>query len=482
MAEDSSQQQQAKPQSGFFWAFLHHQVQFFAYWFGSSRFDEHGRGGFDADDIKAYLADQGFLWKTKDTVWKGHGLAAESANSNSTILGMSASTENAGKAESIENEAGTLQTWTGHEDIDANDGNAVLPPGKSAETLGAGVDEERSFHKWRRWYITIYSAVVFFMWLIAVIVKLVSSDDSDVDAWQTKGGLDSLAEGQTDLRLSSPRCVDTRSEVWRLWTYQFTHIGAMQVFINCLLNFVSGTLLEATHGWLITALVFQMGVIGGALFWAVNDAHTVSVGCVGGCYAMIGMHLADLTLNIRRKNYRVMLFVMIIAMVVADVLAGRGSLEADYQTLSPQIGGAFIGVVVGAVVVLNKLKPKEPVAESTGNDAIHPNMYRESKPWWQRGVQALCVLIALGFIGYCSYFIAVVQEDGPINLAESSNGDSPWCWVGQFWNDTIDEYNWRCLRCYTGECIARWENSMQFLMPVKLTFCEAGDAFWYIES
>jgi len=473
MTEQTQPQEQQNV--GLFMRWFHYQVQFFAYWFGSSRFDAHGNGGFDADDVKAYLADQGFLWKTQSTVWKGHNLAS----SKSQDLAVQQSTEKA---------VTSSETWTGHEEIDVAYEQTFLPAGAKSTTdsYGNGVTppsdepelQEKHFHKWRQWYITIYTAAVFLIWLIAVIAT-----DSDVKKWQTKGGLDSLAKGETDLRLSSPRCEDKRWEYWRLWTYQFTHMGAMQVFVNCLLNFVAGTLIEATYGWMATAFVFQAGVFGGALFWVVNDAHTVGLGCAGGSYAMIGMHLADLFLNFRRKQFRTMLLVVIAVLVAVDVGAGRGALEEEFISMSLQFGGAITGVLVGSVLVLNKfgcscLCVAFEEAQATKSDAsAFPQDRKQkrniwgSKPWSLRAKQAYCVIVALSLLVYCHWFMAVIQSEGPINIHEHHNGDSPWCWNAQFFNKSIDETSWKCLRCHTVECITHWENTMQLLDPVRLNFC-----------
>lgn len=101
------------------------------------------------------------------------------------------------------------------------------------------------------------------------------------------------------LRLAGDSCEDLRAQVWRWWTYQFTHVGAVHVMMNAALNVVLGIPLELMHGSLRVALMFNIGVVGGAMCYSVNDAHTVVVGCSGGCYALIGTHIADLLMNWR---------------------------------------------------------------------------------------------------------------------------------------------------------------------------------------
>mmetsp|Transcript_18302 Transcript_18302/g.52879 ORF Transcript_18302/g.52879 Transcript_18302/m.52879 type:complete len:496 (+) Transcript_18302:66-1553(+) len=433
--QQQSQQPKPKQEVSPLTKALHYQVKFFAYWFGSSRFDKHGAGGFEAENTKAYLADQALWWKSKNTVWKGNGLASKDAARTSL-----ASTSLAEKGE----------IWTGEDVEPTQEPTTEIDPTE--------IDQEGTFPKYRRWYITIYSVFVLACWLAGAIYESVEYGEADV--WQQKGGLETIWGRNATLELWR-ECKDYRSNYWQYWTYQFTHFGAMQVLLNCTLNLFFGTLIEKTYGWMITAFVFQMGVIFGSLFWATFDLHTVGYGCGGGSYAMIGMHIADLSLNTCRKQYLVMSYVVIAAMVVLDMLVGHVALGDDAFTMAPQVGGAIIGVLFGSVFVLNDIVKSKVVRaqtdESNESGALQESVQTKKclercNPWCLRIMQLFCVIIAAMLIADCIGFIAAQEEEGPKNALE----DVPWCWMGQIWNKAIDENNWLCVRCHSTECISKW--------------------------
>ncbi|VDP08272.1 unnamed protein product, partial [Schistosoma margrebowiei] len=83
-----------------------------------------------------------------------------------------------------------------------------------------------------------------------------------------------------------------RHEVWRFLTYMFIHNGYVHLAFNCLLQVVLGLLLEIVHKFWRVGLVYLLGVIAGSLAHSVSDPFVLLAGASGGCYALIGAHLA----------------------------------------------------------------------------------------------------------------------------------------------------------------------------------------------
>ena len=95
-----------------------------------------------------------------------------------------------------------------------------------------------------------------------------------------------------------PLCSDLRSEVWRLVSYQLVHAGIQHIGFNMVMQLIFGLPLNMVHGSIRFGFIYQLGVIGGALAFAVIDgAHGAVVGCSGGVYCIFGMHLAEVIMN-----------------------------------------------------------------------------------------------------------------------------------------------------------------------------------------
>jgi len=161
--------------------------------------------------------------------------------------------------------------------------------------------------------------------------------------------LDSFAPEMTDLRLAGPECQDYRAQVWRWLTYQFTHVGASHVLMNVFLNIVLGIPLEGMHKWWRLAIMFNFGVFGGACCYFVTDAHTPVVGCSGGCYALIGIHIADQVMNWRQKRFRIPVIAMLFLLVGIDVLTYAMSTDDGSKSHAAHVGGAIAGLIIGVL-------------------------------------------------------------------------------------------------------------------------------------
>eukprot|EP01041_Mallomonas_annulata_P002786 gene2786-5490_t len=76
-----------------------------------------------------------------------------------------------------------------------------------------------------------------------------------------------------------PQCEDRRHEIWRLFTLQFVHAGFLHIISNTILSLPYGIIYERIHGNLLTAFIYQMGVLCGTLchanLWAYNPLFNV---------------------------------------------------------------------------------------------------------------------------------------------------------------------------------------------------------------
>ncbi|CAH8457650.1 unnamed protein product [Schistosoma turkestanicum] len=88
-----------------------------------------------------------------------------------------------------------------------------------------------------------------------------------------------------------------RHEVWRFLTYMFIHYGYKHLVFNCSVQIILGLLLELVHKFWRVGLVYLLGVISGSLANSVTDSFSLMGGASGGCYALIGAHLATVIMN-----------------------------------------------------------------------------------------------------------------------------------------------------------------------------------------
>ncbi|MEA2298848.1 MAG: hypothetical protein QOF77_1784 [Solirubrobacteraceae bacterium] len=102
-------------------------------------------------------------------------------------------------------------------------------------------------------------------------------------------------------------------EWWRLLTAQFTYFyttGAsltgtgIYQFVTLLAVAVFGWLLERRHGGLVTAVIFLLGGVGGALAASAIDAQVVVAGANGGALALVcAWAVPDLLARRRGEDY-----------------------------------------------------------------------------------------------------------------------------------------------------------------------------------
>jgi membrane associated rhomboid family serine protease len=312
--------------------------------------------------------------------------------------------------------------------------------GKAEEEFIAQLDTFPTF-------IVAMTAITAVLW--SVTAPIVTNRDTDTKSWEMAlGGLERMFPGKTDLKLTVD-CVDYRWQAWRWLTYQFSHVGFSHIFCNCTLNLVMGIPLEKLHGPWHSALMYNVGVIGGALCYVVGDARTSVVGMSGGCYSLIGLHLAYTIQNWHQRKYRNVVVVMLVLFMIGDVSINCGLVEGDGATKasnSAHLGGVLAGLIMGIVFGKN----------------LHV------KPW---EVYLRWAMIALAVMLIC-FSMSWLLAWPPMNVWDSE----PYCWLRKVHNASLFGNSthgggWRCARCTHQNCIDQW-SQQHWIASVTIGVCE----------
>jgi len=179
---------------------------------------------------------------------------------------------------------------------------------------------------WKK-FVILQCVVVSIIWFAGTIMS------SNATA-----GLDSFFPEMTDLR-------EQQGQVWRWWTYQFTHSSAKHVLFNCLV-LLFATPMERSHGTLRAWFFFNAGVLGGAVGHLVTDYHRHVVGMSGGSCGLVGASVADLLLlRCRCQRFQcVALTLMVLTMF------GEWAVSQEEVAIRSPVGG-MVGGVVGYIVL-----------------------------------------------------------------------------------------------------------------------------------
>merc|ERR1712232_1516244 len=113
--------------------------------------------------------------------------------------------------------------------------------------------------------------------------------------------------------------------------------------------------------------IFNCGVLGGACGHVVSLAHIESlIGMSAGCYALLGMHLADLVMNWHQCRYRRMKLSLLMLLIGLDVLqlqfgigtSGGGGIVSQSAHLGGYIAGLLIGIILGRNLKFHRYERK----------------------------------------------------------------------------------------------------------------------------
>jgi len=268
-------------------------------------------------------------------------------------------------------------------------------------------------------------------------------------AWTSMlAGLESIWPLETCLKTHTD-CDDLRLQVWRWFTYQWTHVGLSHVGGNAIMNVILGWRMEKLHGNLKMMLFYNIGVLGGSLCYFVNDVHISVVGMSGGCYALVGMHWGLLVINWNEKKYRWLTLFFLVALATMDLVIYFQALQAQ-ETGGPKVSHSvhFGGAVTGLLVVVlfgNNIDEKE----------------------WERKLKIVCGIVGFGLLVFC--FTWRITAWSPYGIWDTT----PWCWLQLVYSrDTFGDNTWHCVRCGSQACMKMWQTPLQnWTSPVTYTEC-----------
>lgn len=285
-------------------------------------------------------------------------------------------------------------------------------------------------------FVMLQSTVPLLLWLVAVW--------SEGWRWYATAGLDSMfaQSSLTGLKLHDD-CTDLRWQLWRWWTYQFTHCGLLHVGCNVIVTFVLGAPLEGFEGSLRTFAIFNLGVVGAGCLHAVSDPHRNLVGMSGGCFSIIGMHCTELCINWFQTKFRLLklgILVIIVLAFVLEVEVKNIMGVTDNTDHSAHVGGFLAGVLSGSSLGRNIREEARCSSRDAGSE------------------RCLCLsraavnVTGLACIVLCIFWVA---QWPPRSCWDRTS----WCWARQLRNIThFGDERWHCARCDDGPCADKWTN------------------------
>jgi rhomboid-related protein 1/2/3 len=229
-----------------------------------------------------------------------------------------------------------------------------------------------------------------------------------------------------------PNCENLKTDYWRYASYQFVHNGLVHLGCNMFMQILFGLPLNMVHGSLRFGLIYELGVIFGAITFVTFDGGFNSVvGCSGGVYCIFGMHLAEIFINWNLEHRGLMNHWtrLLIMMCVLGVDAYKiYTSPSETTSYSAHGGGIFAGLLCG-IVFLDTL-------ETTWCDK------------WV--ILPIAKLIMILFpLGMVAYYITEDFPPTPIGEIFFPNGysDTPCCWQALDCVDDIEKDEFDAMYC-----------------------------------
>mmetsp|Transcript_43841 Transcript_43841/g.101282 ORF Transcript_43841/g.101282 Transcript_43841/m.101282 type:complete len:477 (+) Transcript_43841:93-1523(+) len=313
---------------------------FFAYWtFGFGMLDKDGDGDFDEDDIRHMLDDVRAMFGGKRKMSEGtrnnmfkarsdRGPQKSVADKAKDAVKNSMDKDGDGKVSALEMASAAIED-------DVAEGDAVDDHVRHMPLFSLG-----------------QIAVPLLFWIVF------SMQDEGIEpynvgrAWaETRAGLDSLEHGLFDLRnFDLDTCDRLTFQMWRWITYQWTHVSIKHILFNSIFVLILGLPLEMIQGCFRMAVIFNAGVIAGALNTFVFDIHKSVVGMSGGCYGLVGCHLADLILNWGHKRFKKPSILLLIILVAVEWIPSYLADPTSERTSQTAHTGGFLGGLAAGIV------------------------------------------------------------------------------------------------------------------------------------
>mmetsp|Transcript_3602 Transcript_3602/g.7849 ORF Transcript_3602/g.7849 Transcript_3602/m.7849 type:complete len:479 (-) Transcript_3602:176-1612(-) len=400
---------------------------FFAYWtFGFGMLDKDGDGDFDEDDIRHMLDDVRVMFGGK------RRMPEESRNRNFKTRSERPNQPKEKVAEKAKKAVKNVLDKDGDGHVSAVEMISGAVEDDIADGEGASDDHVR--------HLPLFSIGQIIVPLLFWIIF--SMQDEGIEPYnvgrgwaETRAGLDSLEHGLFDLRnFDLETCDRLTFQVWRWITYQWTHISIKHILFNSIFVLILGLPLEMIQGCIRMALIFNAGVIAGALNTFVFDIHKSVVGMSGGCYGLVGCHLADLILNWGHKRFKKPSILLLIILVAVEWIPSYlADPQSERTSQTAHTGGFLGGLAAGIVFGYNaKVRKAEYV------------------------LMAVCFILYFGLSGFAVMWGATADKNFySVGAADPSNGPE-YCglrlvWVEPARGQPPSQNDWKCILVKTKE-------------------------------
>jgi multidrug transporter EmrE-like cation transporter len=200
---------------------------------------------------------------------------------------------------------------------------------------------------------------------------------------------------------------------------------------------VLGIPLEGFHGTGLVALMHTIGVVGGGLAWMLLDPYRMAYGSSGGCFSLLGMHIAHLILNWRHSKFRILTVFFVLCVIAVDLGGYAISSIRSSTAYAVHGGGVVFGLLIGF-----------PLTRTIDKSA------------WRWAVRALSVVLLVVIAVFSLWWWWRMPFPAIRSLLLPD--EEPLCWIGQMIpENTVCDSNYsrqcaRCTVCGTRRCVEHW--------------------------
>jgi len=160
---------------------------------------------------------------------------------------------------------------------------------------------------------------------------------------------------------SYPECRDMRIEIWRLFTYQFTHFSFFHIFTNTIsiitYGFLTESYLTGNHARLQTVLAYELGILLGCLGHVYTTGYYGLQGCSPGAYGLLGLTTSMLLTNDTTSFGRFVILNTLPTQFVVDLVYFT-VLYTTYIAYTAHFTGFITGFAVGNTFYIFSKKNK----------------------------------------------------------------------------------------------------------------------------
>lgn len=174
-------------------------------------------------------------------------------------------------------------------------------------------------------------------------------------------------------------------QVWRFFTYMFSHGGLMHILFNMWGLFIFGTPLEQRLGTRqFLRLYFVSGLVGGGVWLAVNWSSFPAQSVIGASGAVFGIMMAAAMVF---PNERIVLLFPPIPMRLKTFVFVFALIEVmlALQESEGQIARtAHLGGILGAFFYMHRLRRAAVPGRRTGAPAAGRDIWQQFRAWFRR--------------------------------------------------------------------------------------------------